>query len=63
MVNGVLTVKINGTTQYTGSPGFPSGLTNYFKVGDYPQQNSTDQANSSSEYSRIELRDLVCSHS
>ena len=33
------------------------------KVGEYVQQNSTDQANSSSEYGRSELRDLVVSHS
>lgn len=59
--NGNLTVKINGTTQYTGNPGWGSGQ--YFKVGDYAQQNSTDQDNPSSEYSRIELRDLFCSHS
>jgi hypothetical protein len=59
--NGNLTVKIDGSTKYTGNPGFGSGQ--YFKVGDYPQQNSTDQNNSSSEYSRVELRDLFVSHS
>ena len=59
--NGTLTVKINGTTQYTGNPGWGSGQ--YYKVGAYPQQNSTDQSNSSSEYSRVELRDLFVSHS
>jgi hypothetical protein len=60
---GDLTVRINGSTAYTNtSPGFSSSG-NYFKVGDYPQQNSTDQSNSSSEYSRIELRDLFVSHS
>jgi len=59
--NGALTVKINGSTAYTGNPGYGSGQ--YFKVGDYPQQNSTDQSNSSSEYSRVELRDLFVSHS
>lgn len=58
---GNLTVKIDGVTKYTGNPGWGGGQ--YFKVGDYAQQNSTDQSNSSSEYSRIELRDLVCSHS
>jgi hypothetical protein len=62
VVNGALTVKINGTTQYTGTPGFASSG-NYFKVGEYVQQNSTDQANSSSEYGRAELRNLICSHS
>jgi hypothetical protein len=59
--NGNLTVKINGTTQYTGNPGWGSGQ--YFKVGEYVQQNSTDQDNPSSEYGRVELRDLFCSHS
>jgi alginate lyase len=58
---GALTIKINGTTQYTGSPGWGSGQ--YFKVGDYPQQNSTDQSNAATEYSRVELRDLFVSHS
>lgn len=61
--NGVLTVQINGVTQYTASPGFPSGLTNYFKAGVYAQANSTSQANPSSEYHRVELRDLFVSHS
>jgi hypothetical protein len=59
--NGVLTVKLNGSTAYTGSPGWGSGQ--YFKVGCYAQQNTTDQANSSSEYSRVELRNLFVSHS
>lgn len=59
--NGALTVRINGSTAYTGNPGYGSGQ--YFKCGDYPQQNSTDQANSSSDYSRVELRDLFVSHS
>ena len=61
VTNGALTVKINGTTQYTGTPGWGAGQ--YFKAGAYPQQNSTDQANSASEYSRVELRDLFVSHS
>ena len=60
--NGTLTVKINNTTQYTGSSGLPSSG-NYFKVGQYSQQNSTDQANPSSEYGSSELRDLFVSHS
>ena len=59
--NGTLTVKINGTTQYTGNPGWGSGQ--YFKVGQYSQQNSTDQSNPASEYGRYELRDLFVSHS
>jgi len=59
--DGDLTVKINGSTEYTGSPDWGDGQ--YFKVGDYAQQNSRDQDNPSSEYSRIELRDLFCSHS
>jgi len=59
--NGALTVRINGSTAYTGNPGYGSGQ--YFKVGDYPQQNSTDQSNASTEYSRVELRDLFVSHS
>jgi poly(beta-D-mannuronate) lyase len=59
--NGSLTVKINGATAYGPSnPGWGAGQ--YFKVGAYPQQNSTDQANSSTEYSRVELRDLFVSH-
>lgn len=59
--NGQLTVKINGATKYTGNPGWGSGQ--YFKVGDYAQQNSTDQSNPATEYSRIELRNLFVSHS
>jgi hypothetical protein len=63
VVNGSLTVKINGVVQYgPTSPGFASSGC-YFKAGCYSQANSTDQANSSSEYHRIELRNLVCSHS
>lgn len=58
---GNLTVKIDNVTKYTGNPGFGSGQ--YFKTTCYPQQNSTDQSNSSSEYSRVELRDLFVSHS
>jgi putative alpha-1,2-mannosidase len=60
--NGSLTVKINGSTAYGPSnPGYGSGQ--YFKVGDYPQQNSTDQSNASTEYSRVEVRNLFVSHS
>jgi hypothetical protein len=59
--NGTLTVKINGSTAYTGNPGYPSTGC-YFKVGEYAQQNSTDQSNSASEYGRCELRDLFVSH-
>jgi hypothetical protein len=61
--NGVLTTKINGATVDTRTPGYTSTSAYYFKVGDYPQQNSTDQANASTEYSRVELRDLFVSHS
>lgn len=60
---GALTVKINGATAYSNSDaGLPSSG-NYFKVGTYVQQNSTDQDNPSSEYGRSELRDLFVSHS
>jgi hypothetical protein len=61
--NGVLTTKINGSTVDTRTPGYSSKNAYYFKTGDYPQQNSTSQANASTEYSRIELRDLFVSHS
>jgi hypothetical protein len=61
VLNGTLTVKINGATKYTGDPDWGDGQ--YFKVGEYVQQNSTDQDNPSSEYGRVELRDLFCSHS
>lgn len=59
--DGDLVVKADGVTKYTGHPGF--GDKQYFKIGDYPQQNSRDQDNPSSEYSRIEVRDLFVSHS
>lgn len=59
--DGDLTVKVDGTTQYTGSPDWGDGQ--YFKVGAYVQQNSTDQDNPSSEYGRVEIRDLFVSHS
>jgi Alginate lyase len=58
---GNLTVKIDGTTQYTGNPGYGSGQ--YYKIGCYVQQNSTDSGNPSSEYGRVEIRDLFVSHS
>jgi hypothetical protein len=61
LVNGTLTIKINGTTKITASPGYGSGQ--YFKVGCYAQQNSTDQNNDPTDYASCELRDLVVSHS
>jgi uncharacterized protein YaiE (UPF0345 family) len=61
VVSGTLTIKINGTTKITTSPGYGSGQ--YFKVGVYPQQNSTDQDNDPTDYASCELRDLVVSHS
>jgi poly(beta-D-mannuronate) lyase len=59
---GALTVKINGTSQWSSTPGFISSG-NYFKAGAYTQQNSTDQANSPSDYASVELRDLILTHS
>lgn len=59
--NGALTVKLNGATVHTSNPGYGAGC--YFKVGEYAQQNSTDQSNASTEYGRCELRDLFVSHS
>lgn len=61
VVNGTLTIKINGTTKITTNPGFGSG--NYFKIGSYAQQNSTDQTNPSNGYASCEIRDLVVQHS
>ena len=58
--NGNLVVKIDGVQQYSGNPGYGSGQ--YFKVLDYPQQNSTTVSNPSTGYSRVELRDLFVSH-
>lgn len=58
--NGALTVKTNGTTKYTGTPGWGSGQ--YFKAGAYPQQNVTDSGNPSTEYARLEMRNLYVSH-
>lgn len=60
VASGTLTIKINGTTKITTSPGYGSGQ--YFKVGCYAQQNSTDQANDPTDYASCELRDLVVSH-
>jgi hypothetical protein len=57
--NGLLTVTMNGSTKYTGTPGFGSGQ--YFKAGIYPQQN-VDSGNPSTEYARVELRNLFASH-
>jgi hypothetical protein len=58
--NGVLTIKLNGVVRYTGTPGFGSGQ--YFKTGCYIQQNVADNGNPSTEYGRIELRNLFVSH-
>lgn len=58
--NGTLTVKINGTTRYTGNPGWGAGQ--YFKTPNYPQQNVNDSGNPSTEYARVELRNLFVSH-
>lgn len=57
---GTLTIKANGVTQYTGNPGYGSGQ--YFKLGCYPQQNSTDQSNPAMGYARVEIRDVYVSH-
>jgi hypothetical protein len=57
----VLTVRINGTSQWTQSASqYVAGQ--YFKVGSYPQQNSTDQANAPTEYASVELRNLIITH-
>lgn len=61
VVGGTLTIRINGATKITTNPGYGSGQ--YFKVGCYPQQNSTDQDNDPTDYASCELRDLVVSHS
>lgn len=61
VASGTLTIKINGTTKITTNPGYGSGQ--YFKVGCYAQQNSTDQSNPANGYQSCELRDLVVSHS
>jgi alginate lyase len=58
---GALTVKINGSTAYTTSDADLPSSGCYFKTGDYTQQN-TGNGNASTEYSRIELRDLFVSH-
>jgi hypothetical protein len=61
VVNGNLTIKINGTTKITTNPGWGSGQ--YYKIGAYAQQNSTDQNNPPNGYASCEIRDLVVSHS
>ena len=61
LVNGTLTIRINGSTKITTNPGYGSGQ--YFKVGCYAQQNSTDQSNPANGYASCQLRDLVVSHS
>jgi hypothetical protein len=60
---GTLTIRINGSTKITTSPGYGSGQ--YFKVGMYAQQNNTSDGggNPSNGYASCELRDLVVSHS
>lgn len=59
--SGTLTIKVNGTTKITTNPGYGSGQ--YFKIGCYAQQNSTDQDNPSNGYAACQIRDLVVSHS
>jgi hypothetical protein len=59
--SGTLTIKVNGSTKITTNPGYGSGQ--YFKIGAYAQQNSTDQDNPSNGYASCEIRDLVVSHS
>jgi len=60
VLNGLLTIKLNGATKYTGTPGFGSGQ--YYKTGCYIQQNVADNGNPSTEYGRVELRNLFVSH-
>lgn len=59
--SGTLTIKINGTTKITTNPSYGSGQ--YFKLGAYAQQNSTDQDNPDNGFASCEIRDLVVSHS
>jgi hypothetical protein len=59
--NGTLTIKVNGTTKITANPGYGSGQ--YFKLGCYAQQNSTDQNNPANGYASCQIRDVVVSHS
>jgi hypothetical protein len=63
LVNGTLTIRINGSTKITTNPGYGSGQ--YFKVGMYAQQNATSDGggNPSNGYASCQLRDLVVSHS
>ena len=61
--SGKVTVKINGDTEYSSSPGLPtSGC--YFKTGCYPQTN-VKKGNSSSDYMNVivQKNSLVLSHS
>jgi alginate lyase len=60
LVNGQLTIAINGTTKITTNPGY--GANQYFKVGVYAQQN-VDNGNPASGYQSLLLRDLAVSHS
>jgi hypothetical protein len=59
--NGTLTIKVNGTTKITTNPGYGSGQ--YFKLGCYAQQNSTDQSNPANGYASCQIRDVVVTHS
>lgn len=61
VASGTLTIKVNGTTKITASPGYGSGQ--YFKIGAYAQQNSTDQNNPANGYAACQIRDLVVTHS
>jgi hypothetical protein len=72
LVNGVLTVSINGTVKLTDSTTFTSQTASdkYFKAGMYVQASSSYTADSSkwakespTDYGAVELRNLVCSHS
>lgn len=60
IVNGTLTLKINGSTKITTKPGW--GGSQYWKIGMYAQQNAAN-GNPSSGYASCEVRDLVVSHS
>lgn len=72
LVNGVLTVSINGVVKFTDSSTFTSQTASdkYFKTGCYLQASSSYTADSSkwavespTDYGAIELRNLVVSHS
>jgi len=58
--NGLLVVKMNGVQKYSDTPGFGTGQ--YFKCPCYPNQNVADSGNPSTEYARVELRNLFVSH-